>query len=151
MLTPCSVSLVASIADLIVVVSDGSIVSTGPPTLLPELISDGLLTDIDTTGAEDIIRMTVDASVLDGEPVEVGAVASEQGAKPSMKGKLVLEEERAVGRVPKTLILGYIKSLGSPLFIALLVGSSVLLEFASLGNTFFVGLWSGVFELVLCV
>lgn len=64
-------------------------------------------------------------------------------SSPSTGKKLVLEEERAVGRVPKTMVLGYIKQMGGPFLITLLIASCILLELVSLGNTFFVGMWSG--------
>ena len=78
-------------------------------------------------------------SLLDGgqNPVTVDV------SSPSKGKKLVLEEERAVGRVPKALVLGYIKQMGGPFLIALLIASCIFLELASLGNTFFVGMWSG--------
>lgn len=62
---------------------------------------------------------------------------------PSKGKKLVLEEERAMGRVPKAMVFGYIKQMGGPFLVTLLITSCIFLELVSLGNTFFVGMWSG--------
>ncbi|KAF8476090.1 hypothetical protein BDZ91DRAFT_689962 [Kalaharituber pfeilii] len=141
------VSLVAPAANKIVVLSSGAVVSAGPPTLLPELLGEGILKDAELEEVEDLSRIVAEDVVLNGEPVGLGVSTSETNATTQKaKGKLVLEEERAVGRVPKKMILGYIGNLGGPFFIALLVGSSFLLELASLGNTFFVGLWSDAYR-----
>jgi len=78
--------------------------------------------------------MTAEPLVLGGTPHDLTA---------SNKGKLVLEEERAVGRVPKKLVMEYLKQMGGPWMLLLLIGSCATLELVSLSISFFVGLWSG--------
>lgn len=138
-LTFRSVSLVASAADQLVILQDGVLVTAGPPALLPDLISNGILED----EPQDITQMTVESLTLNGGSAEASPEISANGTTSSKKGKLVLEEERAVGRVPKKILLDYLQQMGGPMLIALLIGACILMELASLVNTFFVGLWSG--------
>ena len=137
-----SITLVAPAADLVVILSDGKIVSSGPPTLLPDLLLGGVLEDATETVEETLVSLDTAGS----GPAGGAETEPTVDMKASTKGKLVLEEERAVGRVPKKLLFGYVRSLGGPFFIALLVLSSVTLQLIGLGNSFFVGRWSGSYN-----
>lgn len=111
---------------------DGTVVSAGPPTLLAGLYNTELVEAEPVPSIEPLLE--------EGQNRVAVNVSS-----PSKAKKLVLEEERAVGRVPKTMVFGYIKQMGGPFLVALLIASCIFLELVSLGNTFFVGMWSGRF------
>lgn len=121
--------------------ADGAISSAGPPALLPELLLDDPASEAaignDAPRPNELIEEQI---IVDTDSFEA---SSDTASASPKKGKLVLEEERAVGRVPKTLVVEYVKNFGGPFVIMSLLASSILLEFTALGNTFFVGLWSG--------
>jgi len=88
--------------------------------------------------------MASESLALNGVSHDLTAPTLQNGTA-SKKGKLVLEEERAVGRVPKKLVMEYLKQMGGPFMLLLLIGSCIALQLVSLSISFFVGLWSGEF------
>lgn len=135
------VSLVAAAAHQIVALNDGSLVSAGPPALFPDLLSSDKMENTDAAEAEDISRMATE-SLAPSDDLTAPAL---QNGTASKKGKLVLEEERAVGRVPKKLVMEYLKQIGGP-FVLLLIGFCIALELVSLSVSFYVGLWSDAYR-----
>jgi hypothetical protein len=96
------------------VLSDGKIIPEGAP----DLLSDDAIELLEETG--DIsLNQNKDAPKAEALFVEQsnGATESTLESKPKKSGKLILEEERAVGRVPKKLVWQYIKYFGGPAII----------------------------------
>ncbi|RPA89809.1 hypothetical protein L873DRAFT_1831877 [Choiromyces venosus 120613-1] len=112
------VSLVSSAAKKIIVLANGRVVSDSSP----EALSDDAIELLRETEEAD----TVAIDVVPGEPVEQPREAIVPEAKPKNSGKLVTDEARNKGRVPKKLVFEYLKYFG-PLFITfVLVFISVL-------------------------
>ncbi|KAF8443446.1 hypothetical protein BGX38DRAFT_1095677, partial [Terfezia claveryi] len=139
------VSLVAASAHQIVVLNDGSLVSAGPPALFPDLLSSDKTENIEVAEAEVITRMAAESLALNGVSHDL-TVPTMQDKTSSRKGKLVLEEERAVGRVPKKLVMEYLQQMGGPFMLLLLIASCIAMELVSLSISFFVGLWSDAYR-----
>lgn len=139
------VSLVAASAQQIVVLHDGFLVSAGPPALFPDLLSSDKSENIEVAESEVITRMAAESLALNGVSNDL-TVPAVQDRTSSKKGKLVLEEERAVGRVPKKLVMEYLKQMGGPFMLLLLIASCIAMELVSLSISFFVGLWSDAYR-----
>jgi ABC-type multidrug transport system fused ATPase/permease subunit len=68
-------------------------------------------------------------------------------AKPEKSGKLVLEEERAVGRIPRKVVFQYISNFGSPFFIAGLFLAVSLGQAATIMNNWWLARWTDEYAL----
>lgn len=130
-----SVSLVASAAQKIIVLSDGKIVSDSHNLTKSTLdLLSGAGEDVD---AEITAPQEVDPDIID---TPKPADAKVPGGKEATK--LVKEEGRAKGRVPKIMIWTYIKNFGGPFVIICIICLSLTNQFLGLANSYFVGLWS---------
>ena len=81
---------------------------------------------------------------VDIKAEEAGKGDSEVAKKES--GKLVVAEEKALGRVENAAFMLYIKAVGSPLVWSLFLSALILSIFVSVGQTWFVGYWSSQYE-----
>lgn len=128
------VSLVAAAAQKIIVLSDGKIVSDSHKLSKSTL---DLLNEAEEAETETPAPMEVDPDIIDTpNPTRVKA-PSGNGAS-----KLVKEEGRAKGRVPKVMVWKYIKNFGGPFIIICIICLSLANQFLGLANSYFVGLWS---------
>ncbi|RPB16599.1 hypothetical protein P167DRAFT_500063 [Morchella conica CCBAS932] len=129
------VSLVASAAQKIIVLSDGKIVSDSHNLTKSTLdLLSGAGEDVD---AEITAPQEADPDIID---TPKPADAKVPGGKEATK--LVKEEGRAKGRVPKIMIWKYIKNFGGPFVIICIICLSLTNQFLGLANSYFVGLWS---------
>ncbi|KAH8147533.1 uncharacterized protein LAJ45_08360 [Morchella importuna] len=131
------VSLVSSYAKKIVVLADGKIISDGLPQNIPpsaiNVIPNIEPDDFGNSGQEsDPTTQTFQDKIVKTAPEVNGKNLP----------KLVKDEDRAKGKVPIVLIWDYIKSLGSPIVLVYLVATSVLMEFAFVGSSLFLAVWS---------
>ena len=81
---------------------------------------------------------------VDIKAEEAGKGDSEVAKKES--GKLVVAEEKALGRGENAAFMLYIKAVGSPLVWSLFLSALILSIFVSVGQTWFVGYWSSQYE-----
>ena len=83
------------------------------------------------------------------EDVDVKAEEAGKGDDEVAKkatGKLVIAEEKALGRVENAAFMLYIKAVGSPLVWSLFLSALMLAILVSIGQTWFVGYWSSQYE-----
>jgi len=104
-----SVSLVSSAAKKIIVLANGRVVSDSSP----EALSDDAI---------ELLRETEEADAPGEQPIE----ATVPEVKPKDSGKLITEEARNKGRVPKKLVFEYLTYFGPFIIIVILVLISVL-------------------------
>ncbi|KAH0611111.1 uncharacterized protein H6S33_011538 [Morchella sextelata] len=130
------VSLVSSYAKKIVVLADGKIISDGLPQNIP-LSAINVIPNIEHDFGH---------SDQESDPTTQAFQDKVVKTAPEVNGKnlpkLVKDEDRAKGKVPIMLIWDYIKSLGSPIVLVYLVATSVLMEFAFVGSSLFLAVWS---------
>lgn len=118
-----SVSLVSSMAKKILVLSDGKIVSDGAPQALSASIIRTLEETEDYTNTQG--KLAQETSIV---PTKVTTNANKLAPKANQKkpSKLVLEEERAKGKVNMILLWDYLKFLGGPTVLFLLITLGVI-------------------------
>jgi hypothetical protein len=106
-----SVSLVSSAAKKIIVLAGGRVVSSSTPEALP----DGAIEILNQSGTGDMGQNTANDAIPTNQVAEATEPTMDPNAKKS--GKLVAEEGRASGRVPKKLVWQYLKYYGPPVVI----------------------------------
>ncbi|KAI5122631.1 hypothetical protein M0805_008718 [Coniferiporia weirii] len=92
---------------------------------------------------EEISKVVEDK--LENEKVEGKAGADVANAKKDA-GKLVIKEEKAMGRVETAAIMLYVRGVGGPLAWALVLGTRLLALLAIIFQTWFMGYWSSQYE-----
>ncbi|KAG0635925.1 hypothetical protein HOY80DRAFT_892204 [Tuber brumale] len=132
------VSLVSSAAKKIIVLANGRVVSDSSP----EALSDDAIELLRESEEVDIAAR----DVVPGEPVEQPVETVVQKAKSKNSGKLVAEEARNKGRVPKKLVFEYLKCFGPLIITVFLALISVLDEVVDLVDMFYIGLWSNEYS-----
>jgi ABC-type multidrug transport system fused ATPase/permease subunit len=73
-------------------------------------------------------------------------VTSKPADEPTKSGKLVVEEERAVGRISRKTIFEYMGYFGNPVFLAGLWFSVSLEQIGSIGSIRWIARWSDAYE-----
>ncbi|PWW78291.1 P-loop containing nucleoside triphosphate hydrolase protein [Tuber magnatum] len=132
------VSLVSSAAKKIIVLDNGRMVSDSSP----EALSDDAIELLRENEEADIVA----GDVALGEPVEQPIEAMVPEAKLKNSRKLVAEEARNKGRVPKKLVFEYLGYFGPLIITFFLVLISMLDKVVDLVDTFYIGLWSNEYS-----
>lgn len=135
------VSLVSDAAKKIIVLEDGKVVSESKNltksaiNLLDEAAVQGAPS---SSSSQQVDGDIIDSSKLSSEPMD----KSQMDGKAKDAAKLVQEEARAKGRVPKTMAWKYMKNFGGPAAVVLVTILSMTNQLGGLANSYFVGLWS---------
>lgn len=133
-----NIGLVAPLASYVVLLGrHGTIAACGS-------VSDVLKRDADLRAQLDKAREDVE------EDIDVKAEAAGEGVGDAVKkafGKLVVAEEKAMGRVELSAFMLYIKGIGSPLIWAAILLSLTTAILINVGQTWFVGYWSSQYDI----
>lgn len=133
-------SLVSDTAKKIIVLSDGQVISES------QNVSESTINLLSV--AVQGVSSGSSSQLVDGDIIDDSKLSSEladktqTNGKGKRAGKLVLEEARAVGRVPKAMIWKYMKNFGGPAAVVFVVALSMMDRLGDLMNSYFVGLWS---------
>ena len=92
-----------------------------------------------------LLQDAEDEDILDESaiPTKVDSTAPD---KPEKSGKLVLEEERAVGRISRKTIFQYMSNFGNPFFIASLWLVVSLSQVGNILSTWWIAQWSDAYN-----
>lgn len=132
-----NIGLVAPIASFVVLLGrKGTVAAYGS-------VSDVLRKDTDLRKQLETAREEV-AEDVDMKAKDIGNI-DEDAAKQS-SGKLVVAEEKAIGRVELAAFMLYIKGIGGPFTWAAFLFSLVTAILFNVGQTRFVGFWSSQYE-----
>lgn len=135
------VSLVSDAAKKIIVLSDGQVVSES------QNLTESAINLLGVAAIQEVASGSssqhVDGDIIDDSKLSSKLVDKTQtNTKGKRTGKLVGEEARAVGRVPKAMIWKYMKNFGGPAAVVFVLALSVMDRLSDLINSYFIGLWS---------
>ncbi|KAI5122642.1 hypothetical protein M0805_008726 [Coniferiporia weirii] len=95
-------------------------------------------------GHEDVNKNVEDKLDESGKPEDKDDADPDAAKKDA--GKLVVAEEKAMGRIEMAAIMLYVRGVGGPLTWALIWGIRLLALLAIISQTWFMGYWSNQYE-----
>src|SRR5271155_3647946 len=105
--------------------------------------------------AESLANLTIDTQALLQDPedeedkIDTGAIPTKVDSttpdKPEKSGKLVLEEERAVGRISRKTVFHYMSNFGNPFFLVGLWAAVALGQAGTILNNWWIAQWSDAY------
>lgn len=138
------IHLVSKAASKIILLEDGRIISNTAPEALPiemmNVLDEAVETKADAEEEAKIANEEIALAQEDPKPNN----SAKKDKKPA--AKLVVEEERAIGRVPKTLVFKYMQSFGGIGIVFILLLFTLIDEGASILSTLFIGLWADAYS-----
>lgn len=136
-----NIAAVSPVAGYVIVLTrDGTVSAQGPVSEV--LKRDSQLraqVEKEREKIEDDIEMKLDKSFAVKEATEV------RDSKKTV-GKLVISEEKAMGRVKMAAIILYITSMGGPFIWSMILGTRLLGTAIMILQTWFMGFWSNQYE-----
>lgn len=132
-----NIGLVAPIASYVVLLGrHGTITACGS-------VSDVLKRDADLRAQLEKAREDVEEDI-DIKAEEAGE--GEADAAKQASGKLVVAEEKPLGRVELAAFMLYIKGIGGPLTWVTFLSTLIIAMLVNVGETWFVGFWTSQYE-----